>query len=528
MAHPPASAPSAPSKKRKHSPTTSTIPNPTTTTTAPRTGAPTAAHFARLSALWALDRRIPSPASRAAWAAARGLDAEKVHKWWYRCRARAKKMGVEVPEGSYEMEVGDVEGEEEEEERKAREEREEKGEKARSRRVKVKEEEEEEEEQVEGVQMSKVEEEEQEETQGQDTPSAVGFVQVEDCQQIQTGVDDAVGAPTHTHRSPAIPNASAVTGTPSPPLPPSPRPTSSPLTLSQCFLPPSSPYTSPPPRSAPCPPTLPPPVPDLPRLTRASKRLRPYMNALEYVPASDSTKPTHIDDDGKRTLTREASAVSSAPVHPPTARRASQIANIPRAFRALVFSSPPLLPPTCAFLSVGPTPARRKEVEGPSRRPTKKTTITAPKHSNPSRKRLNPPRLLPQTASHSSLSTLPPPPPLSPASSRPLADTDDPIPTPADLERALYEGITFTPCFDISLSTVPYLFGDACAFQFSGVSGSLFLGSELGATSAARSADTGTGVTARDGFAASTAEVDDADGFSTNARGAHTHAHAHA
>ncbi|KAF6743932.1 hypothetical protein DFP72DRAFT_791550, partial [Ephemerocybe angulata] len=56
-----------------------------------------------LTAIWELDRRIPSPASRAAWATARGLDAEKVHKWWYRCRVRAKKMGVEIPEGSYEM-----------------------------------------------------------------------------------------------------------------------------------------------------------------------------------------------------------------------------------------------------------------------------------------------------------------------------------------------------------------------------------------------------------------------------------------
>ncbi|KAF6756081.1 hypothetical protein DFP72DRAFT_1066904 [Ephemerocybe angulata] len=48
MPHPPASAPEAPSKKRKRTPTTSTIPKPTTTT---RTGAPTAAHFARITAI---------------------------------------------------------------------------------------------------------------------------------------------------------------------------------------------------------------------------------------------------------------------------------------------------------------------------------------------------------------------------------------------------------------------------------------------------------------------------------------------
>ncbi|KAF6743935.1 hypothetical protein DFP72DRAFT_858192 [Ephemerocybe angulata] len=127
MAHPPASAPAAPSKKRKRTPTTSTIPEPTTTTipntttTAPRTAAPTPAHFARLTVIWALDRRIPTPASRAAWAAARGLDA-------------AKKLGLEIPEGSYEMDVGDPD-EEEEEERKGTEEREEKD---RKKRVRVK------------------------------------------------------------------------------------------------------------------------------------------------------------------------------------------------------------------------------------------------------------------------------------------------------------------------------------------------------------------------------------------------------
>ncbi|KAF6753868.1 hypothetical protein DFP72DRAFT_1170635 [Ephemerocybe angulata] len=79
----------------------------------------------------------PPPPLERPWAAARALDAAKVHKWWYCCRGRAKKLGIELPEGSYEMsDVGDVEAEEEEEqeERKAREER---GEKARRRRVRV-------------------------------------------------------------------------------------------------------------------------------------------------------------------------------------------------------------------------------------------------------------------------------------------------------------------------------------------------------------------------------------------------------
>ncbi|KAF6745211.1 hypothetical protein DFP72DRAFT_926714 [Ephemerocybe angulata] len=96
-----------------------------------RTAAPSAAHFARLTAIWALDRHIPSPASRAAWAAARGLDAAKV-------------QGIEIPEGSCEMEVGDVEAEEEEES-KARDER------AKRKRVTAKKEAEE----VKGVEMRK-------------------------------------------------------------------------------------------------------------------------------------------------------------------------------------------------------------------------------------------------------------------------------------------------------------------------------------------------------------------------------------
>ncbi|KAF5331213.1 hypothetical protein D9611_013139 [Ephemerocybe angulata] len=95
-----------------------------------------------------------------------------------------------------------------------------------------------------------MEEEAQEETQRKgDTarvdsspkalPAPLAPALMEDRQQIQTGVDDAED----------ISQTSAITPRLPPPLPSSPMPTSSPLTLSQCFLPPSSPYTSPPPRS---------------------------------------------------------------------------------------------------------------------------------------------------------------------------------------------------------------------------------------------------------------------------------------
>ncbi|KAF5335482.1 hypothetical protein D9611_012191 [Ephemerocybe angulata] len=211
MAHLPASALQAPSKNRKRTPAPSTIPKspPTRTTLTPF-------HFARLTAKWELDRRIPSPASRAAWAAARGLDPVK---------------------GSYEMDVGDVEAEEEEG-RKAREE------KAKRGVVRVKREEEGE------VEMGKGEEEGEAEAhvgippQTGLVPTSV-HVLMEVDEQMKTGEQDT-------------PIPSTITPSPPPTLPSSPISTSSPLTLSQCFLPPSSPYTSPPPRSAPSPPASPP------------------------------------------------------------------------------------------------------------------------------------------------------------------------------------------------------------------------------------------------------------------------------
>ncbi|KAF6743144.1 hypothetical protein DFP72DRAFT_859524 [Ephemerocybe angulata] len=440
MAHPPASAPSASSKRRKHTPTASTIPKPPTTTLT--------AHFARLTAIWALDRRIPTPASRAAWAAARGLDAEKVHKWWYRCRARARKTGVVIPEGSYEMEVGDVEAEVEEE-RRAREE------KARRRRVRVKKE-------VAEVDMRR-EEEAQEEVKGEGDTAHVPLashtlaahsslllaqILMEVDEAMTSGGDDAE----------AIRKASAVTQSP-------------PLTLSQCFLPPSSPYTSPPPRSAPSPPASPPPLPDLPRLTRASKRL--YIHALESVLASDSVKLDPLGD--ANCISAEAPVVGSHQTLQRLPLAESRNDNIQR---VCVPKAKELKPAATKAKKCAPRPA--------------KTTIIPPKFSNPSRKGLaaDPPTISPRAAPAPSLSF------------RATADIDitDPIPTPADLERALYEGITFERCVDISLSAVLYIFGlDACGFQF-GFGGGGGSGSGVGAMG---------GVNALDGDIARAMAADD-------------------
>lgn len=63
-------------------------------------------HFDELSVIWENDRRIPSPASRRAWAVARNLNPVNVHSWWYRRKAVAKKLRFRIPKGTYELEVG--------------------------------------------------------------------------------------------------------------------------------------------------------------------------------------------------------------------------------------------------------------------------------------------------------------------------------------------------------------------------------------------------------------------------------------
>ncbi|KAF6743146.1 hypothetical protein DFP72DRAFT_859526 [Ephemerocybe angulata] len=268
---------------------------------------------------------------------------------------------------------------------------------------------------------------------------------------------------------------SAVPPTPAPTLPSPPMHTSSPLTLSQCFLPPSSPYTSPPPCSVPSPPASPPI--DLPRLTRASKRL--YIHALESVPALDSIEPTPLDG-GECITASEASTATSypAPVQPLAESRTSLNENIQSV-------SVPKAKARIRAQAKDPTPATKKSKK--LARHLTKTTIVPPKSSKPSCKRPKitrpPPPLAPRpSASRSPPATLPPCSQLPSSRVQADIDVDDPIPTAADLERALYEGITFTPCVDISLSAVPFRFGlEVCGFQFGhgGGSGLGGLGSEL-------------------------------------------------
>ncbi|KAF6743899.1 hypothetical protein DFP72DRAFT_1052465 [Ephemerocybe angulata] len=143
------------------------------------------------------------------------------------------------------------------------------------------------------------------------------------------------------------------------------------------------------------------------------------------------------------------------------------------------YTQPKILPayarPTvCLGTSLELKPAVTK---GKKRAPRQaKTTTIAPKTSKPSRRRRD------ADTPTNDLRAAPAP----SLSSRAPADFEinSPMPTPAALECTLYQGITFERCVDISLSAVPYLFGDACAFQFCGVSGSGSLGLELGTTDA--------------------------------------------
>ncbi|KAL1675631.1 hypothetical protein EV122DRAFT_280852 [Schizophyllum commune] len=67
----------------------------------------------QLAEIWAADRRLPTPESRKRWALARDVDPVRVHNWWYRRKKVAKGLGVVIPEGSYELSVGDPAGEKE-------------------------------------------------------------------------------------------------------------------------------------------------------------------------------------------------------------------------------------------------------------------------------------------------------------------------------------------------------------------------------------------------------------------------------
>ena len=64
------------------------------------------AHLTELSGIWNTDKRMPTPESRRAWALARRLKSEVVHRWWYRHKQLAKKAGIKLPKETYDLPVG--------------------------------------------------------------------------------------------------------------------------------------------------------------------------------------------------------------------------------------------------------------------------------------------------------------------------------------------------------------------------------------------------------------------------------------
>lgn len=67
---------------------------------------PSSLHYKELFAIWAVDMRTPTADSRRRWAMARNLDAAKFNNWWYRRKMLAKKAGIKIPDGTYELDVG--------------------------------------------------------------------------------------------------------------------------------------------------------------------------------------------------------------------------------------------------------------------------------------------------------------------------------------------------------------------------------------------------------------------------------------
>ncbi|KAF9807741.1 hypothetical protein IEO21_08076 [Rhodonia placenta] len=64
-----------------------------------------AVHRAELKETWEIHPKIPSLASRKAWAEARGIDPGQVHAWFSRRKYRATKKGERVLDGEYDLPI---------------------------------------------------------------------------------------------------------------------------------------------------------------------------------------------------------------------------------------------------------------------------------------------------------------------------------------------------------------------------------------------------------------------------------------
>jgi hypothetical protein len=68
--------------------------------------APSTIHFEELAQIWEGDQRIPTAASRRAWCLARNINPANINNWWYRRKVVAKKAKITIPEGTYDLPIG--------------------------------------------------------------------------------------------------------------------------------------------------------------------------------------------------------------------------------------------------------------------------------------------------------------------------------------------------------------------------------------------------------------------------------------
>ena len=81
---------------------TTQVPVPPTQLRKRRTGL-SPAHLLELKAIWKEDKRVPSIASRRAWAISRNANLASVVNWFSRKIRAAKLAGELIPQGSYEL-----------------------------------------------------------------------------------------------------------------------------------------------------------------------------------------------------------------------------------------------------------------------------------------------------------------------------------------------------------------------------------------------------------------------------------------
>ena len=70
--------------------------------------APSTFHFQELAQIWEGDRRSSTAASRRSWCLARNMSPATINNWWYGRKAVAKKAKITIPQGTYDLPIGNL------------------------------------------------------------------------------------------------------------------------------------------------------------------------------------------------------------------------------------------------------------------------------------------------------------------------------------------------------------------------------------------------------------------------------------